>query len=399
MKQQGSNFVTPVGMIILGILILISAYFGITALEALLVAMLLLSLTAWFWSRHALTNLPLSAEQDECRGFPGQTLKASMSVTNGKYLPLIWLEASFPLTEDACVAPVQEGAETPCLKQHFLWVTPKQSIVWQQEALARKRGIARFERLQLTSGDGFGLSSLTKAQPLSGVFRFVVYPEVHSVNIAPITRRLRELEPHQRGYYTDPTLISTIRHYQPGDNVRQINWRQLARTGSLQINVHESMRMSRFCLIPDLQSFTYKKLEKQGDVEKVVTAVHQDLLEEMLSLTASIIVAAQEQKYLCSLVIPATNQQPPRIIIPDSLDAQVTQLLTALAEIEYHGEAAPLPFRDMEDSAHLLGQAFLLSRTYRKPENTDISPAHIILKPNADTPSAYNILDAKELKQ
>ena len=367
MKYRGSNFVTLAGLVILGVLILFAAYLGMTGLEALLVTVLFLSLVAFFWARHSLKKVSIRPEVPELRAFPDEDMEIPMSLRNGKYLPLLHLETSFPLASDAPVAAPEptEQALTAC----FSGIRGHQSLQWRSHATAVRRGVVRFPHISLSSGDGFGLCTVQKSHPMEVPLRLVVYPRIHPVNLRPILSRLREMELHRQGYYTNPTLIHSIRDYAPGDNIRDINWRQLARTGSLQVNLREPMRMSRFCLIPDLESFCYKTTEKQGDVEKVVTKVRTEDLEEMLSLLASLIVAAQEQQLLCTLVIPGVEA---RVLLPESRSAQVPELLTALAEIDYQGESAPIPLSELEHRQHLLGRVFLFTRkgrTERIPED------------------------------
>ena len=361
MKQQGSNFVTPAGMVILILVFFAGAYFQIPGLETLTAVLFLLSATAYFWSRSALRHVDVTPAETESRGFPGETQEITLTLRNDKFLPLIWLETELPLPSSGCIAPAESDASADSLRQKFVWVMPKQTLSWRQEAMGVKRGVCAYDCITLTSGDGFGLSGLSGKQELRHPMRFVVYPAVHEVTITPIINRLTELSQHSGGIYKDPTLLKTVRSYQPGDPARDINWRLLARTGELQINLHETMRMTRFCLIPDLSSFTYQTLEKQGDVEKVVTKVREDALEETLSLMASMVVEAQKQRHLCSIVLPSTDGGAPRLVIPTSRDTQVMELLTVLSELSYEGQPVSIPVLEIAERSHLLGKCFLLS--------------------------------------
>lgn len=111
MKQQGSNFVTPAGIIIVVILLFVAAFFGMTGLEALLAAVLLLSVVAYFWGRNALGHLSLNTAETECCAFPGDTAETTVTVKNDKFLPLIWLEASFPLSDDGPITALEDSDE------------------------------------------------------------------------------------------------------------------------------------------------------------------------------------------------------------------------------------------------------------------------------------------------
>ena len=359
MKYQGSNFVTPAGLVILVILILVSAFLNMPGLEALLVAVLLLSLAAFLWAKFALRRIFIQVSDPQIRAFPGAPMETRLTLKNHKYLMLTWLEAALPLEGSACIAASNDT--DPVLKARFHWIMPRQTLSWVRTARAKQRGVVRFETIDLTSGDGFGLCSATKKEPLSRPLEFIVYPKVHEVSLQPILSRLKELELHKNGFYTDPTLISSVRNYQPGDSMRSINWRQLARTGQVMVNVNQAMQMNRFCLIPDLASYSYKTVEKQSEGEKVVTKVREKSFEEMLSLLASIIVAAQDRQLNCSLVIPGYGHTPPQIIIPENRDAQVPELLTALARIDYRGEETLFPELAMDAEQHLLGRCFLFT--------------------------------------
>lgn len=364
MKQQGSNLVTPTGLIILAALTLVAAYFRAAALEALLIALLILCAAAYLWARAALGYIEVELEQSELRAFPGELVEAGAHLKNAKLLPVIWLEARFPTAGTACVAPPAdelEPGEEPEIKESFLWVMPQQSIFWRQRFQAVRRGVCEIRGMELSSGDGFGLASREKSAALERGFRLIVYPEIRHVDPSPLLARLSELERSRSGFYTDSTLINNIRDYHDGDSFRDINWRLLARQGKLQVNVHERMAMRRLCLMPDLGSFGYTLVRGAGDERQTLHCVHEPELERMLSLMASVIAAVNERDVYCTLALPAADGAPARLVIPEERETQVPQLLTALAEIAYHGGDCVFPAAEIAENSHMLGQLFLFS--------------------------------------
>ena len=385
MKKQGSNLVTPTGLIALAVLLLVSAYLRIRQLELLLAAAFILCLAAWLWARNSLRRISVEVLDEDCRAFPGQLVEASARLKNEKYLPVIWLRADFPTGDNACVVPVGDGdeplfpdpntGERPELSEHFLWVMPHQSVSWSQRAMAVRRGVCRISRVELMSGDGFGLAEETRPAQLEAGFRFIVYPAVRPVSVAPIIRNLSEMERARSGFYTDRTLISSFRPYRDGDSFKDINWRLLARTGSVQVNVHERLDMRRVCLVPDLESFMVMQEVESGTEKRLERGIESEGFEAMLSLVASAAAALGEKGVLCSLVIPAYAGRRAHIVVPDDAETQVPQLLTALAEIDYSGEETDFPESEMVESHHLLGQLFLFSR--RAPDGEDTLSARL----------------------
>lgn len=365
MKQLGSNFATILGLVLLGALALLAAYLRLSALLGAALALWLLCLVAHLWARFSLRHINVSLKCSECRAFPGEELDAELSLTNAKFLPLIWLEARFPLEKNSCVASVEEepaSEESPMLKESFLWVMPQQRLFWHQRAKAIHRGVVQVEEMELASGDGFGLVDRARRVRLSVPFRFVVYPALRPVDPGPILRRMSELERAERGLYTDPTLIKNIRDYEPGDSVRNINWRLLAHQSKLQVNIREPMAMRRVCLALDLESFSYTEVYEYGGEAHKRRCVHVEELERMLSLLASVIVAVHERGVLCSLLLPGEGEQAWRLLNPIDRGSQVTELLTALAVLNYKGGVCALPEGDLFLSLLHLGQIIVFAK-------------------------------------
>lgn len=414
MKHPGSNLVTPTGLAFLAALTLVSAYLRAAALEAMLIALLLLCSAAYFWARAALGHIEVELEQEDLRAFPCELMEAGARLKNAKFLPVIWLEARFPTSGTSCVAPPPDETGEPesgdtqsgedrALRESFLWVMPQQTILWRQQALAVRRGVCEIRGMELFSGDGFGLSGRKRTAALERGFRFIVYPEIRKVDASVILARLTELERSRDGFYTDTTLINSIRDYRDGDSFRDINWRLLARQGKLEVNVHEKMAMRRLCLIPDLGSFARTEVRDIDGEKQTVRCTYADQLERMLSLTASVIAAVSERDALCSLVIPSVDGAPARIISPEERETQVTQLLTAIAEIDYHGGDCVFPTAEIAESSHMLGQLFLFSLSGADTgaqdewESAGLRPLRVVLSGPEQTVDSREIITETEL--
>jgi len=408
MKRTGSNLVTPTGLVLLALLTLVAAHIGAAGLEALLIALLILCLTAYLWARASLRSIELELEQEDLRAFPGELAEVRAHLKNAKFLPVIWLEARFPTAGAACVSPPEEpGAsgdeEERELRESFLWVMPQQSIFWRQRVRAVRRGVCSIQRMDLFSGDGFGLADRRRSAELRRGFRFIVYPELRHVDVSPLLSRLSELESSRTGLYTDTTLISSIRDYRDGDSFRDINWRLLARQDKLQVNVHERMAMRRLCLMPDLGSFAYTCVRDDDGERHTVTCVHEEEMERMLSVIASLIVRLNERGVLCSLVIPSVGETPARLITPEERSSQVTQLLTAIAEIDYRGQDTLFPTAEIADGSHMLGQLFLFSLSLAEGgdesrwEREGLRPLHVLQSGGERAADSREIIMEREL--
>lgn len=375
MKQQGSNFVTWGGLVFLVILVLLAAYFGVAALESFLVVVLILCLAAFAWGRFALRKMEIEIEETDCCGFPGQLLEVEGRLCNRKFLPLIWLDLSFPLGAKTCIEPPEEfinNNSDPAKKDlrdlcaAFVWVTPYQKVCWKQKALAVHRGICRVDTVELCSGDGFGLSSQTETMNLSIPVRFVVYPKIIPVDVSLILNNMSEMESAKNGFYTDRTLLENTRDYREGDSYKNINWRLLARRDDVQVNVYEKLTMHRVCFIPDLFSFTHLEELEEGQEKRKVRVLETECMEDMFSLMASLIVKLHEHGVRCSLVIPAGADKPEKIVVPETAETQVMELLGALAEIEYKCEAIDMPVDAINRERHKLGQIYMFSKNLQR---------------------------------
>ena len=362
----GSNFASVAGLIILAIAALGAGYMQLGILAVFLVALFLVCAVAFAWARVSLGGIELRSPQEDCCAFPGEEVEVKFTLRNKKPIPLLWLNAALQKTGRDCVSPCEDAQDSDELSEKILWIMPYRKVSWTQRAKAQRRGVCRIEKMMLHSGDGFGLSVQRKTVKLPAAFRYVVYPEIRSTDPTIILNNMTELDAAPSGLYTDVTLIKNTRDYRDGDSFKDINYRHMARTGQVQVNVHEKLTMCKVCFIADLESFVDIDW-RENNGEKVKTyVIDEENLERMLSLIASLIAALHERNVTCSLIIPAIGETEARIVIPEDRQMQVMQLLTALSETEYDCQKTSLPTSEVLGCSHSLGQIFMFSRSVRE---------------------------------
>ncbi|MBQ9825719.1 MAG: DUF58 domain-containing protein [Firmicutes bacterium] len=365
MQQVKSNFVNPAGLAVLAALALLSAYFGIDLLFAVLAGAFLLCLISWLWTRSSLKKLDVRTGTRVVCGFPGDTLDVDVTLSNDKFIPVVWLRAELPAGEAACVSMAEEDAAV------FSWVMPHQSLEWTETLSAVKRGVKAFGCVEASSGDGFGLSENSVSIPLDTELRAVVFPSLIEVDVSGILSRLSEMELSKKGMYTDASLIQNVRDYSGSESFRDVNWRLLAKGGDLMVNIREKMDVRRTCLFVDLQSCSRAETVETPSGPETVHRLMEEELERMLSLAASLISQLSVRGVICSLAIPGydvhdeatgTVRREARTVRPAEGEDQAETLLTALAEIDYQGGSTELPLEQISGEYHALGQMFCLAR-------------------------------------
>ena len=352
-KGASSNFVTGPGIMALVVLLIISAYFKIEGLPLFLLVLVAMAGLCFVWGRYSLNKLKIEVEGTSSRVFPDEDLTFTLSVDNDKMLPLLYLELDY--FED--LPDFLDCNERLSTKNN--WLMSYQKITSQVNLRAKKRGLAILDSIIASSGDGFGLSTDVRKFDLKDKYLVVVYPRVFPLDASELVRDTIDMHAGDRGYMDDYTLFRGSRDYMPGDSIRFINWRLLARQGELNINLYEPLVPQSITFLLDLKSFTtWREVINNAGVSYELESFHEEMMEDMISLTASAIMALSEKKVRCTLVLPRYGERDQEIIRPDNIDNQVVELLTALSAISYKGEESAFNKAEILRNSNSFGQVY-----------------------------------------
>ena len=377
--ENGSNFVSVPGILLLFGLFLAAMHFEARLLAAALLSACAFSLAALLLGRKALDGVQVSCRGESLRVFPGETVRFTLTIENRKWMPLFWLTVLLP-KPDRGLFPVEPG--------QFHWILPWQEIGWQQEWKAGRRGVYPLRAVKLISGDGFGLLIRRKLLRLPEGHLFVVYPREIPVRTEVLPFSTADLDRGNRGYLEDLSLLKGTRGYQPGDSIRRMNWRMLAKQGTPAVNVYETLLPVRSAFVLDLASFgSWRDVEETDGAKRYyVSEYAEDALEEMISLAASVLIRFAEQGRRCVLALPrvlpvekdsaehaglaqgsrmaaAYGAAVPYGLISASQEEMVPELLLQLASIRYEGGPAWFPASEIVRDAAGLGQIFVFTKS------------------------------------
>ncbi len=104
-----------------------------------------------------------------------------------------------------------------------------------------RRGIWSLPGVGLQAGDGFGLSATEDWKAFEVPVRLVIAPRLEQRDVSPFLKVSQEAIAGNRGQMEDITILKSSRPYQPGDPVKRINWRMLARSGQVLVNQYEQV--------------------------------------------------------------------------------------------------------------------------------------------------------------
>lgn len=367
-QDFSSTLVNRGGIVALLLLAAASTYFGNVPLTIFFAFVALMCLLSYVWGRYALHRVELKVLGQQHSAFPGQRFPVVFQVSNGKLLPLIWLEILLRCGEKPCVVPTSAFDEQLCRdekeskktyrawKRKFTWVLWHQDLVWKTEFEAVRRGVYFLDEVEAASGDGFGLSIHREAYHISNPPVFVVYPRLVDIRPEIFRRNLSQAAAGGRGFYEDRTLLKSSRSYQHGDNFKNINWRMAARQNELQVNIYESIRPQSLMLILDTAS--YRKVEIKENTGEELVSVWEEDLEEAISLAGSIIVHMSGEQMACGLLLAG---QP--MLLPSAQESSCWALLSRLAALTYDGQVLHVDLSEAAARREELGQVFVLARS------------------------------------
>ena len=281
---------------------------------------------ARFWARHVMDKVSYQRIMPENRAFQGEKLALTLRLVNDKPLPIPWIEVRDPLPEGVLID--EERTSTTgspgyvylVRSTHLSWY---ERINWPLTLETPQRGYYRIGPARLNTGDIFGFNSVQRDE--EGWAPFIVYPKVYTLPDLglPAERPFGELKGRQR-IFEDPSRISGLRDYRPGDPMRRIDWKASARRQALQSKVYEPSATMHLLLALNVHTMSSSW---QG--------FQPETLERVLSAAASVAMHGFNAGYAVGLVANGSypeSDRPMRVPVGRRSD-QLMRVLEALAVV------------------------------------------------------------------
>lgn len=374
-QSRDSIFVGLPGLLTLLFLAVAAVYFRAGLVAAFLCFLSFLCVLSRFWSRAVLRRVDVSVDAIQSSCHAGETLQLKLQVRNRSFLPLVWLDVILPTGQKPLMRSAGakdfswfflrgEAYAQTGIRERFVWLLWQQEIFWEETLLAVRRGVVELTGLGLQAGDGFGLSARDQWKELLVPLRLIIYPKLIPVTVQPFLKITQEAVAASKGQTEDITILKSSRPYEPGDPMKRINWRLLAGSGRMEVNVYEKVMPGCAAFLLDLESFRriVERKDGQGNTELVKEFCEKEL-EEMISLAASCMCAIAESGILTALVIPAYGEQEMVFCIPGSDEDVLRRSMEALAMVQYQGEDTSFSYDEFWRISHKLGNLYICART------------------------------------
>ncbi|HPJ01701.1 MAG TPA: DUF58 domain-containing protein [Candidatus Limiplasma sp.] len=289
----------------------------------------------------------------------GDTVEMIEVIRNRKLLPVPWLKAESrisPYLQFQSDADVQIAGER--YHKSVFYLKSFQQITRTHRVTLRKRGYYKAGSVSLQAGDLFAVK-LPVVQADTGA-AIEVYPRLLSPGEIPLpsTRWQGDLLV-KRWIIPDPVWVNGVRPYTAGDERKDIHWRATARTGQLQVKVHEKTADPKMLVIVNTQMSE----TQWGDLMEY----EQQVVETMISLTATLCLTALRGGVEAGFAInvPVDEEDDPTVLLPARSSARVGEILSTLAHLTIKRTRTIL--KVLDDLCLYTGLDMLLLSVYDSP--------------------------------
>ena len=188
----------------------------------------------------------------------GQRVTVHLRLTNGGWLPMPWIR-------------VREAVSSRLRRRPPAWLLslpPGHTAEVRFDVVPRRRGVYRLGRIELETGDWFGLWS--RAGDIEVPLWLTVFPRpVPSAVLPPPPRqpqgqRVRPLSPFRA------QEAAGLRPYQSGDPLRWVDWKATARVGAPVVRRFPPVRDRASVIVLDLRPGVWPEAERDAWVEAAV---------------------------------------------------------------------------------------------------------------------------------
>jgi len=286
--------------------------------------LILVVLASTLWGRYSLARVTYGRRLGSQHLFFGDETTLDVEITNGKLLPLPWLQAEdyFPRALDFL-----KGHLEVSLFPHRGILRNTLSLRWYERVTRRyrlratHRGVYQLGPVTLHAGDLFGFEH--QHRTLEDTEQLIVYPRILPLTHLglPAEFPFGEGQPLRR-VVEDPLRLRGAHEYQSGDSLRHIHWRATARTGRLQTKEYEP-GATRYLVI----------FLNVSTARHIYEGVNLSLLEFLITVAASVATAAVEEGWQVGLYVNEWGMGDIYMHVPpSSRPEQLMLILEALAQ-------------------------------------------------------------------
>ena len=256
-------------VVIVGILLL-AVVLDLGLIACAMLAVLGLMLVSRFVSRAWIENLEVTRECNRVEAEVGQTIAFVVTIENRGGIPIAWALVEDMLPRGAIVSrPPRIEVKGSRIAVAMLRPFGRKTLNYQIHFAMR--GYYQVGPMVLETGDLFGLHR--RFRVVTDPVYIIVYPKVVPLPGYDIASRrpIGEIRLTHR-LFEDPTRISGVRAYQPGDSLNRIHWRATARTGVLHSKVYDASTIAGASIVLDFHRESYPARNEPGRSELAVTA-------------------------------------------------------------------------------------------------------------------------------
>ena len=216
----------------------------------------------------------------------GGMLQLEQRLANRMLKPFSQIRTSLRLNDGLSDKPEAYVADVYRNYPHQTYLLSRQSAAWSMDIHALRRGVHRADMQVLQYWDALGTQRHTIE--LTSRETVVVYPkcfELHNILTPPIST-LGDVFV-KRWIMEDVFFPIGARDYQPGDNIRFVDWKQTARVGQLQSRVFDFTATEELYIIMNLQ----REVPNETDLQR------EEVMEQCIRLAASVARQAVREGY------------------------------------------------------------------------------------------------------
>lgn len=307
--------------------------------------MLLLSVISRLWARYSLARVEYQHFLSSPSVFQGEEVQFTSKLTNGKFLPLPWIQVNDELPQQ--VSPLQ-GRAVPAPYPGRIALASYLSLGWYHRVTrtytlrCEQRGYYYLGPVHIRSGDLFGMSS--QEMDIERDLYLTVYPRV----LPLVASRPPSREPYgsvrvQRLLVDDVTRPVGSRDYMPGDSLRYVHWKSTARTGRLQTRVFDASTTANLVLFLGVRT-----------MEPPLQGTIPHLLELSVLTTTALANYAMEQGQPVGVYVNQTSSVTSQLlhVPPARHPDQLTKILEVMAQV-HSEQSVPLASLIQERSRSL----------------------------------------------